>query len=109
MSTIKTYLPIAAKKAAKLVVVAGFPAPPLALQSVMMRAISLSSSYTSYKKIQLKNLDKNAKVRPCRGGGMADTMDSKSIEGNLMRVRLPLSAPERKSQRVLVRLASLGG
>ena len=28
----------------------------------------------------------------CRGGGMADTMDSKSIEGNLMRVRLSPAA-----------------
>ena len=39
---------------------------------------------------------------------MAYTIDSKSIESNLVRVQVPPPAPERKSQRVLVRLASLG-
>ena len=31
-------------------------------------------------------------MRICRGGGMADAIDSKSIEGNLMRVQLPPAA-----------------
>ena len=37
-----------------------------------------------------------------RGGGMADAMDSKSIDRKVMRVRLSPAAPERKSQRVFL-------
>ena len=39
---------------------------------------------------------------------LADALDSKSSDRKVVRVRLPPSAPRRKSQRVLVRLASLG-
>lgn len=33
----------------------------------------------------------------CRSAGMVDGADSKSAEGNLMRVRVPPSAPKRNS------------
>ena len=33
-----------------------------------------------------------------RGGGMADAMDSKSIDRKVMRVRLSPAAPRRKNQ-----------
>ena len=33
-------------------------------------------------------------IDTCRSGGMADAADSKSAEGNFMRVRLPPSAPQ---------------
>src|SRR5260370_30568146 len=35
----------------------------------------------------------SGRLRPRRGGGMADASVSKTDEGNLVRVRLPLSAP----------------
>ena len=41
-----------------------------------------------------------------RGGGMADAMDSKSIDRKVMRVRLSPAAPDRNCQ---IRLARFGG
>lgn len=35
---------------------------------------------------------------PRRGGGMADAADSKSAEGNLVGVRIPLPVPDRRTQ-----------
>jgi hypothetical protein len=37
-----------------------------------------------------------------RSGGMADALDSKSSEHPLMRVRVPPSAPNKKSTQVIV-------
>src|SRR6266849_133619 len=41
----------------------------------------------------LSSLPRVGRTGPRRGGGMADASVSKTDEGNLVRVRLPLSAP----------------
>ena len=42
-----------------------------------------------------KILPLTSKTKMCRCGGMADARDSKSLEGNFMRVRPPPPAPEK--------------
>ena len=43
-----------------------------------------------------KILPLTSKTKMCRCGGMADARDSKSLEGNFMRVRPPPPAPKRR-------------